>query len=89
MKVAYFPTLTHRPAGSCCDHHHGPQFVTTNNTADGLFVIHFISDEEQVSCKRARTIWKLSTPGPDTVKQAAEAYFNRAWKAKFHKVITD
>ena len=38
-----------------------------------------------MSCKRARTIWKLSTPGPDTSKAAAEEYFNKAWKAKFHK----
>jgi hypothetical protein len=42
-----------------------------------------------MSCRRARTIWRLSTPGPDSVKDAAEAYFNKAWKAKFHKPWDD
>jgi hypothetical protein len=48
-----------------------------------------INDDEQMSCRRARTLWRLSTPGPDTVKDKAEVYFNNAWKAKFHNPLDE
>jgi hypothetical protein len=36
-----------------------------------------VADDEQISCRRARTIWRLATPGPDSVKDAAEVSFNK------------